>query len=167
MAILAGRGKASEAYLFMRMPVGRKQRTAQMALTFGLGQKTIPNPWGTTTGQTRAKIGFSWGRGLKHGWLAFDATANILLRSSLFVPGQAGTNFNVDFTWGQKPSERFMFIWQIQTGKTTNGPFFAKFTPSVVWTFGATKSNSIEIGLIKGLTGDTSQSLKMGIWKSF
>lgn len=164
---LGGPGKASEAYLFMRMPIGKKQRSSKMALTFGLGQKSIPNPWGTTTEQTRAKLGFSWGRGLKHGWLAFDTSASILLHSSLFVPGQAGTNFSADFTWGQKPFERFTFIWQVQTGKTTNGPFFAKFTPSVVWTFGAKKSNSIEVGFIKGLTGDDSQSVKLGFWKSF
>lgn len=164
---LGAAGKVSEAYLFMRMPLGRKQRPAKMALTFGLGQKSIPNPWGATTEQTRAKLGFSWGRGLKKGWLAFDSSASILLHSSLFVPNQAGTNFNADFTWGQKPGERLTLIWQLQTGKTTNGPVYAKFTPSVVWTFGAKKTNSIEVGFVKGLTGDTSESVKLGIWKSF
>ena len=159
-------GTASEAYLFMRMPVGNKRRPAQTALTFGVGMKSIPNPWGTTTEQGLAKVGFSWGRGLKKGWLAFDATAISVLKSSIFVPNQAGTNYSADFTWGQKPSERLMLIWQLQTGKTTNGPTYAKFAPSLVWSFGGGKS-SVEIGMIKGLTGDDSQSLKLGFWKSF
>lgn len=164
---LGARGKSSEAYLFMRLPIGKRDGPARMALTFGLGKKIIPNPWGTTTHQTRSKLGFSWGRGLKKGWLAFDLSASLLLRTSLHVPGQAGTNYSADFTWGQKPSDRFMFIWQLQTGKITNGPFFAKFAPSFVWSFGAQKSNSIEIGMIKGLTGDDSKSVKLGFWKSF
>lgn len=160
-------GTESEAYLFMRFPIAQKERPAKMALSLGAGYKVFPNPWGTVTKQTRAKLGFSWGRGLKKGWLAFDTSASILVQSSLVVPGQDGTNFSADFTWGQKPWERWMFIWQMQTGKTTNGPFFAKFSPSVIWSFGAKRHNSIEIGLIKGITGDESQSLKMGFWKSF
>lgn len=164
---LGGDGVTSEAYLFMRFPLGKKQRQSPMALTLGVGYKTIPNPWGTVTKQTRTKLGFSWGHGLKKGWLAFDASASFLQQTSLVVPGQDGTNYSADFTWGQKPSERWMFIWQLQSGKTTNGPFFAKFSPSVVWTFGEKRNNSIEIGLIKGITEDDSQILKMGFWKSF
>lgn len=163
---LGASGKASEAYLFMRMPLGKSGRPASMALTFGMGIKTIPNPWGTTTEQTLAKLGFSWGRGLKKGWLGFDASVLTVVRSSIFVPAQAGTSYSADFTWGQKPSDRMMLIWQVQTGKTTNGPVYAKFAPSLVWSFGGGKS-SVEIGLVKGLTGDNSQSVKLGFWKSF
>lgn len=164
---LGGDGVASEAYLFMRFPISKKQRSSQTALSFGVGYKSIPNPWGTVTKQTRAKLGFSWGRGLKKGWLAFDTSASVLLQTSLVVPGQDGTNYSADFTWGQKPSERLMLIWQLQSGKTTNGPFFAKFTPSVVWAFGEKRNNNIEVGLIKGLTGSDVQSVKLGFWKSF
>jgi len=163
---LGASGKPSEAYLFLRMPVGKKDRPAQTALTFGLGAKSIPNPWGTTTEQALAKVGFSWGRGLKKGWLAFDASATTVLNSSIFVPAQSGTNFSADFTYGQKPSDRVMLIWQLQTGKTTNGPGYAKFAPSVVWSFSGGK-NSLEVGLVKGLTGNDDQSLKLGFWKSF
>lgn len=163
---LGASGKASEAYLFMRMPLGKPGRPAQMALTFGMGIKTIPNPWGTTTEQTLAKLGFSWGRGLKKGWLGLDASVSSVVRSSIFVPAQAGTSFSADFTWGQKPSDRMMLIWQVQTGKTTNGPAYAKFAPSLIWSFGGGK-NSVEVGLVKGLTGDNTQSLKLGFWKSF
>ncbi|WP_456385585.1 hypothetical protein [Profundibacter sp.] len=171
---LGASGKASEAYLFMRMPLGKSggksggksSRPAQMALTFGMGVKTIPNPWGTTTEQTLAKLGFSWGRGLKKGWLGFDASVSSVVKSSIFVPAQAGTSFSADFTWGQKPSDRLMLIWQVQTGKTTNGPAYAKFAPSLIWSFGGGK-NSVEVGLVKGLTGDNTQSVKLGFWKSF
>lgn len=163
---LGATGKASEAYLFMRFPLGKLDRPARMALTFGLGAKSIPNPWGTTTEQSLAKVGFSWGRGLKHGWLAVDASAASVLHSSLYVPGQSGTSYNADFTFGQKPSDRLMLIWQLQTGKTTNGPTYAKFAPSLVWSFGGGKT-SVEIGLVKGLTGDETQSLKLGFWKTF
>lgn len=164
---LGSSGKASEAYLFMRLPIGKKQRAANMALTFGIGHKAFPNPWGTVTKQSLTKLGFSWGRGLKHGWLAFDASAITVQRSAPFVPGQASTSYSADFTWGQKPSERLMLIWQMQTGKTTNGAAYAKFAPSVVWSFGAKRNNSVEIGMVKGLHGDDSQSLKLGFWKSF
>ena len=163
---LGASGAASEAYLFMRMPLGRKTRPSHMALTFGLGVKSIPNPWGTTTEQALAKIGFSWGRGLKKGWLGVDGSVETVLASSIFVPGQAGTSYSADFTWGQKPNDRLMLIWQLQTGKSTNGPTYAKFSPSLVWSFGGGKS-SIEVGLVKGLTGDNSQSVKLGFWKSF
>lgn len=162
---LGATGKASEAYMFMRFPLGKQDRPARMALTFGVGAKSIPNPWGSTTEQTLAKAGFSWGRGLKRGWLAFDASVSSVVQSSIFVTGQSGTSFSADFTFGQKPSERLMLIWQMQTGKTTNGPTYAKFAPSMVWSFG--NKNSIEIGLVKGLTGDETQSLKVGFWKSF
>lgn len=164
---LGGAGTKPEAYLFMRFPIGNPKRPAKMALTFGVGYKEFPNPWGTVSKQTRTKLGFSWGRGLKKGWLAFDASASILQQTSLVVPGQDGTNYSADFTWGQKPWERWMFIWQVQSGKTTNGPFFAKFTPSVVWAFGEKRNNNIEVGLIKGLTGSDVQSVKLGFWKSF
>jgi len=163
---LGSQGKASEAYLFMRFPLGKQDRPARMALTFGIGGKSIPNPWGSITEQSLAKVGFSWGRGLKRGWLAVDASAISVIESSIYVPAQAGTSYNIDFTFGQKPSERLMLIWQLQTGKTTNGPTYAKFAPSLVWSFGGGK-NSVEIGLIKGLTGDETQSLKLGFWKSF
>lgn len=163
---LGAPGKASEALLFMRFPLGRQDRPARMALTFGVGAKSIPNPWGTTTEQALVKAGFSWGRGLKRGWLAFDASVTGVTHSSIFVPQQAGTNFSADFTFGQKPSDKIMLIWQLQTGKTTNGPAYAKFTPSLVWSFGSGK-NSVEIGLVHGLTGDKTQSLKLGFWKNF
>ncbi|GEM_PF-583926 len=163
---LGASGKASEALLFMRFPLGKQDRPSRMALTFGVGAKSIPNPWGTTTEQTLAKVGFSWGRGLKKGWLAFDTSVTSVVQSSIFVPGQSGTSYSADFTFGQKPSDRLMLIWQLQTGKTTNGPTYAKFAPSLVWSFGDGK-NSVEVGLIKGLTGDKSQSLKVGFWKSF
>ena len=163
---LGAQGKASEAYLFVRLPLGKQDRPAPIALTFGFGAKSIPNPWGTTTEQSLAKVGFSWGRGLKRGWLGFDASVMSVVQSSLFVPGQSGTSFSADFTFGQKPSERLMLIWQLQTGKTTNGPTYAKFAPSLVWSLSSGK-NSIEIGLVKGLSGDETQSLKMGFWKSF
>lgn len=163
---LGPKGSASEAYLFMRFPLGSQDRPARMALTFGLGGKSIPNPWGTTTEQGMAKVGLSWGRGLKKGWLAVDAFAVSVIKSSIFVPNQAGTSYNIDFTYGQKPSDRLMLIWQLQTGKTTNGPTYVKFAPSLVWAFEGGKT-SVEVGLIKGLTGDKTQSVKLGIWKSF
>lgn len=163
---LGAKGSASEAYLYMRFPLGKQDRPARMALTFGLGAKSIPNPWGTTTEQGLAKVGLSWGRGLKKGWLAVDASAISVHKSSIFVPNQAGTSYNIDFTYGQKPSDRLMLIWQLQTGKTTNGPTYAKFAPSLIWAFKGGKT-SVELGLIKGLTGDDTQSIKLGIWKNF
>lgn len=163
---LGATGKASEAQLFLRFPIGNTDGATRMALTFGMGAKSIPNPWGTTTEQALAKIGASWGRGLEHGWLVIDATATTVLAASLDVPGQSGTSYSTDFTWGMKPSDKLMLIWQVQTGKTVNGPTYAKFAPSLVWSLGD-GSNKIEVGIVKGLTGDDSQNLKLGFWKSF
>ena len=164
---LGATGNVSEGFVFLLLPVGKTDQRARMALTFAMGQKSIPNPWGTTTKQSLAKIGLSWGRGLDHGWLAIDAYATAVVHTSLQVPGQSGPEFSADFTWGQKPSDRLMLIWQLQAGKPSNGLAYVKFAPSLVWSIGATKSTQIELGLIKGLTGDESQSLKLGFWKSF
>jgi len=163
---LVASGSVSEAYLFIRHPIGKTDRPARVAVTFGAGIKSIPNPWGTTTQQALVKIGVSWGRGLKNGWLSVDASAATVISTSLDVPGQSGTSYSADFTWGMKPTDRLMLIWQLQTGKTVNGPTYAKFAPSLVWSIGG-GSNKIEIGFVKGLSGDDTQSLKLGFWKSF
>lgn len=157
---LGAPGKASEGYLFLRFPIGKTDRPARMALTFALGQKTTPNPWGTTTEQSMAKIGASWGRGLKKGWLAVDAYVLAPLDNS-------DISYSADFTWGQKPSDRLMLIWQVQTGKPANGATYINFAPSLVWTFGRKKPTQIEIGFVKGITGSDSQDLKLGFWKNF
>jgi len=164
---LGPKGSPSETYLFLRFPFGKPDRPTHLALSFGLGQKTIPNPWGTITRQKLARIGAAWGMGLKTGWLSVDASVATVLDASIDVPGQSGITYKADFTWGMKPSKRIMLIWQLQTGKVPDGPSYAKFTPSVVWSIGEKHSSQIEIGLIKGLTGDDSQKLKLGFWKRF
>jgi len=165
-------GKASEAYIFMRIPVGKTNKPARMAMTFALGQKNIPNPWGPEVKQTQAKLGFSWGRGLKKGWLAIDAFAIIAVNKEIptFAPaftGHFNSHFKADFTWGMKPSERLMLIWQLQTGIPADGENYVKFSPSVVWSIGKSSNTKIEIGLVKGLIGDETKSLKVGFWRSF
>lgn len=157
---LGAPGETSEAYLFLRFPIGKTDRPAHTALTFALGGKFTPNPWGDTIEQPMAKIGASWGRGLKRGWLAVDAYAITALDTPEL-------SFSADFTWGQKPSDRLMLIWQVQTGTPANGATYIKFAPSLIWTIGGKKSNQIEIGFVKGLIGDDSQNLKLGFWKTF
>lgn len=164
---LGATGTPSEAYLFLRAPLGQLDRPTHLAIGFGLGVKNIPNPWGATSNQKLARIGASWGRGLKRGWLGVDMSAATVLNTSINVPGQSGTTYKADFTWGMKPSKRIMLIWQLQTGKSPDGPTYARFSPSVIWSLGQSKGPQVEIGFVKGLTGDESQSLKLGFWKRF
>ena len=164
---LGATGTPSEGYLFLRTPLGKADRPARLAVGFGLGVKSIPNPWGTTTNQKLAKIGASWGRGLQRGWLAVDMSVAWVLDSSITVPGQSGTTYKADFTWGMKPSERVMLIWQLQTGKVPDASAYAKFSPSLIWQMRRQKGTHIEIGFVYGLTGDNSQNLKLGFWKRF
>jgi len=165
-------GKASEAYIFMRIPIGKTNKPGRLALTFALGQKNIPNPWGPEVKQTQAKLGLSWGRGLKNGWLAVDAFAIIAVNKEIpaFAPaftGHFNSHFKADFTWGMKPTDRLMLIWQLQTGIPADGENYVKLSPSVVWSIGKANNTKVEIGLVKGLTGDDTESLKIGLWKSF
>lgn len=169
---LGPKGKASEAYMFLRFPVGNLERSNRFALTFALGVKRIPNPWGATIEQPQAKIGASWGRGLKHGWLAADAYVIVPLNTKVPVlatgfVGHHNTHFSADFTWGYKHSDRLMIIGQLQTGRPANADSYARFAPSVVWTAGKNAKTQLEIGLVKGLAGDDSQSVKIGFWRSF
>lgn len=164
---LGATGTPSEGYLFLRTPLGKADRPARLALTFGLGVKRIPNPWGRTTNQKLARIGASWGRGLQRGWLAVDTSVAWVLDSSITVPGQSGAIYKADFTWGMKPSGRVMLIWQLQTGKVADAPAYAKLTPSLIWKMPRQKGTHIEIGFVYGLRGDDSQSLKLGFWKRF
>jgi len=164
---LGPEGTPSEAHLFLRSPLGRPKQNAPLAISFGLGQKTTPNPWGTTTRQDTARVGISWGHGLPRGWLGVDISATRVLNSSLVVPGQSGTSYKADFTWGMKPSKRLMLIWQLQTGKAPDGPTYAKFAPSLIWKMPRGKGTPIEIGFVQGVTGDDSRNLKLGFWKVF
>lgn len=164
-AYLGPTGDPSEGYLFLQFPIGKTNRPSRMALSFALGQKSTPNPWGTTTNQSFAKIGAAWGRGLKNGWLAVDT----YVTAPLNQPDIAATDamaYSADFTWGIKPSDRLMLIWQLQTGKPAIGETYIKFAPSLIWSIGK-KSNQIEIGIVTGLYGDDSRNLKLGLWKTF
>lgn len=169
---LGATGAASEAYLFLRFPVGKRNRPNKFALTFAIGQKSIPNPWGGTVDQPQIKLGASWGRGLKKGWLAADAYIIVPVTKKVptFAPAftaHHNVHFSADFTWGQKPNDRLMLIWQVQTGIPAIGDAYVKFAPSVIWSFGGKANSQIEIGIVKGITGDDSQSLKLGIWRIF
>ena len=160
-------GTPSEAYLFLRTPLGQLDHPTHLAISFGLGVKSIPNPWGTTSNQKLARIGASWGRGLKRGWLGVDISAATVLNTSITVPGQSGTTYKADFIWGMKPSKRVMLIWQLQTGKSPDGPTYARFSPSVIWEMPRGKGAQIEIGIVQGITGDDSRNLKLGFWRAF
>jgi len=119
---LGPNGSPSETYLFLRFPLGNPGRPTHLALSFGLGQKSIPNPWGTVTRQKLARIGAAWGMGLENGWLSIDASIATTLDVTIDVPGQSGNIYKADFTWGMKPSNRIIFVWLLQTGKVPNGP---------------------------------------------
>ncbi|HBQ37366.1 MAG TPA: hypothetical protein DD729_11145 [Rhodobacteraceae bacterium] len=169
---LGATGKSFEAYMFLRFPVGKPDRLNKIALTFAAGLKRIPNPWGPTVYQPQVKAGISWGRGLKHGWLAADAFVIVPISKKVSefswgFTGHHNTHFTADFTWGYKHSDRLMIIGQLQTGKPAIGDVYAKFSPSVVWSTGKSAKSQIELGLVVGLTGDHSQSVKIGFWRSF
>lgn len=166
-SFLGQRDEVSEGYFFGRHPIGKTGGASRLAFSFGLGYKSIPNPWGTKTKQYLTKPGLHWGRGLQKGWLGIDVSVTHVLDSSIYVPNQAGTSYFADYTWGLKPRPRLMLINQLQTGKITNGDAFAKFAPSLVWTMTRSNPAKIEIGLIKGLVNDESQQLKLGFWSEF
>ncbi|PIE14731.1 MAG: hypothetical protein CSA68_09710 [Rhodobacterales bacterium] len=169
---LGPRGTGQEGYVFLRFPIAQHLQKDKLAVTLALGRKTIPNPWGAAIDQPQAKIGLSWGRGLKRGWLAVDAFAIVPFNKQVSPAAPAFTghhnpHFSIDFTWGFKPHKRLMLITQLQTGQPANGKFYAKLAPSLVWAMDKEGHSQIEIGLVKGLVGDRSEQVKIGMWRRF
>ena len=135
--------------LFMRKPIRQPDRGTQIAWDLGVG---------TIAGETVIRPGLGIGRGLENGWLNADAMAEISL-------GEAGTTLKLDLTYGMNLAKDRKIMLQVQTGKTAEGPFSAKFAPSVV--FPLTDSLSAEVGGSYGFHEDETMGLLLGLWAEF
>ncbi|MER2508922.1 hypothetical protein [Amaricoccus sp.] len=142
---------------FVRRPIWETPSGHRFAADFGVG-------WRTESGDqdVRLRPGLAWGRGFEsawgNGWMGVDASAELLLPSD-------DTAFKVDFTTGVKPSDDWMLIFQVQTGRYAGTGALVRVAPSVVRAFG--EKSHLQIGLDATVFGDDSIGVKLATWFSF
>jgi len=152
----SGSGGDSTALAFVRLPIGQPAGATRLAVSFALGQES----GSLESGRAQGRIGWHWGRGLDKGWLALDASATL-------TAGGTAPGLKADFTWGMRSRDRLMLIWQLQTGGGMGGAEFVKFAPTAAWAMGEKKRVQINLGLIVGLSGDSSRKVSLGLWQRF
>ncbi|WP_424934081.1 hypothetical protein [Amaricoccus macauensis] len=150
--------EASAWNLFLRRPVRAWENGHRVAASLGIGQLTEPE-YGR---QWRIKPGMSWGKGFEsrwgNGWAGVEASAAYRFASKDF-------GYKADFTVGLKPSENWMGIMQVQTGRYGDDDPIIRLAPSVVRKFG--ERIHIQLGFIGSVAGDDSMGVKFGTWFTF
>ncbi|WP_234984155.1 hypothetical protein [Roseivivax jejudonensis] len=146
-----GRSVSGEAKLvaFAQHPVLPADAPLRAAAQLGIGKiddRDVLRP------------GLSVGRGWEGGWLSTDA----LLEQPF---DGTGADVKLDATWGLRLRADRRLILQLQTGKQTGDPAFARLAPSLVMPLRGPLS--AEVGGTYGVTGDDSVGLKLGLWAEF
>ncbi|MEL6375871.1 MAG: hypothetical protein AAFQ04_01585 [Pseudomonadota bacterium] len=141
-----------EIIAFLRYPISPLDQNARYSLEFGVG---------TFDGEVAIQPGFSWGRGIKlreiNGWVSLDTTALISQEDE----GRIESNF----TFGLRPWDRSLTIFQVQTGQPLNGDTFVKLAPSFVYEI--KPGRHIELGVVAGVIDSDQLSIKLGTWRDF
>ena len=73
--------------------------------------------------------------------------------------------YQIDSTFGYRPTERDMWYLQMQSGQVEDSPIFTRAVPTYVRSFG--NGLSIETALRIGVENDDAQGVKMGVWLEF
>lgn len=149
---------ASEWLFFLRHPVLATGGGHRFAASIGFGGLHDPD----LGGQARLRPGLSWGKGFESrwggGWLGLETSADYRFRNEDF-------GFKADFTAGIRPSERWMLIFQVQTGKYGEDDPIVRLAPSVVRSFG--ERLHVQLGAIASVAGDDAMGVKFGTWFEF
>ncbi len=150
-----GRAVSGEikAIAYARMPVFLRSEHNRYAIEFGFG---------TIAGNTVARPGLSFGRGIStpwgHGWVSIESVAETTVSTSQI-------DYKADFTFGIDVHPKAKLILQMQTGAPYGDPYFARFAPSLV--VKVSRKSHVEIGMTAGLVGDNQLGLKIGLWREF
>jgi hypothetical protein len=155
-----GRGPDEEVnavLVFARLPVWSPgEHKVAADLGFGLLEDGVD---GT---QTRIRPGLSWGRGFESrwggGWLGIESSFE-------YRSPSGDTAFKADFTAGLKPSDRWMWIMQVQTGVYPDSDPIARLAPSVVRKLGA--RSHLQVGGLAPLAGDNAYGATLALWFTF
>ncbi len=150
----ADAGRIGSVFVFASFPIGDMESQNKFAANLALGVRADANH----APEMLWRGGLSWGRGLKNGWLAIDASATYGTRDSTFRP-------KADATWGHRWSEDWMTTLQLQTGQGFTNDYYAKIAPSVI--YNVSDNINIHLGAVKGLTGDRGAALKFETWLTF
>jgi hypothetical protein len=155
-----GRGeedRVGQALVFARLPVW-SPGNHRFAADAGLGTLNSESE----DRQTRYRAGLAWGWGFTAprdgGWLGIEAAAE-LREPAAEVAAKA------DFTAGFRPSERWMWIAQIQTGYYPDSGAIARFAPSVVRRI--SKRAQLQLGGLAEIAGDDALGLSAALWLTF
>lgn len=141
-------------FVFLRYPLGSVEGPQRLAVSVAAGASEIPGLALEPTG----RLGLHWGYGLARGWLAADATS---------VLGLAGAEREgkLELTLGQRVSDRWTGVLQLQGGIGYSGESYAKVTPSAMYELSDT--THLRAGLVQALTGDMGSALTVEVWLSF
>ncbi|MEO3415590.1 hypothetical protein AAFO92_13115 [Roseovarius sp. CAU 1744] len=154
-----------KAIAFLRIPLGRTDRTYRFAAELGAG---------LVDGETVLRPGFSVGRGItwrdRSGWITLDTRA-------ILGEASAGMRIESDFTFGISATPRTKVILQLQGGIQSEGDDYLKFAPSVVFELKQRKARSkrkkrkgkqyVEFGITTGIVNYENYGAKLGIWREF
>lgn len=150
----ADAGRTGALFLFASFPIGDDKAQQKFAASLALGARVdaVNGPEALLRG------GLSWGRGIKNGWLAIDASATFGTIDTTFRP-------KLDATWGHLWSDRWKFTTQLQTGQGFTDDYYAKIAPSIIFSY---KENiDFHLGAVHALTGDHGSAMKFETWLTF
>ncbi len=144
--------------LFLRRPILGTEGRNRFATELGIGQISEPE-WGR---QWRIRPGLSWGRGFESrygdGWTGLETSIAYQFRSGDIA-------LKADFTIGLKPNDRWMGIFQIQSGRYGDDDPIVRVAPSIVRKFG--KRMHVQLGFTGSVAGDDAMGVKLGTWLTF
>lgn len=143
---------------FARLPFWQGEGENRFAADFGIGYRDN----GQGDQDLRLRPGLAWGRGFEsgwgQGWMGVESSAEMLYPAQDII-------LKTDFTTGLKPTDDWMMILQVQTGRYPGSGAMVRLAPSVVRAMGL--SSHLQIGLDATVLGDDSIGIKLATWFTF
>ena len=150
----ADRGRIHTGFVFASFPLIPQTGRDRLAASLGFGGRI--DEYSPLEKLTRG--GLAWGRGLDNGWLAAEASATYGTIDQVFRP-------KLDLTWGYNIDENWTTSLQLQTGEGYADDRYAKVAASI--SYGITDRYRVNLGWVKGITGDRGGALKIDLWATF
>lgn len=151
-AYLGAGSQADEVIFLFSHALRPPDARHQMSWSLGLGQRRDNGAAPLT------RFGLHWGKGHSHGWFSADG----------YVTSVNDTvDVKADLTAGWNVTPRIGLIAQVQTGKTADGPAYARLAPSLVWSLGSDGKTRLELGAEYGVVNVGDKRLTLGVWRSF
>lgn len=143
--------------VFLRRPLDDGTGVNRYAVELGLGKGS-----GDDSGP-RIHTGLSWGRGLTTrwgpGWSGIEGSYE-------WRPDNGKRVWKADLTLGIKPSDRHIWMMQVQSGDYPGASPYLRLSPSYVRRIGRGETR-LQLGLSYDLTGHPTHGIKLGSWMSF